>query len=184
MKWLAYHDRTSADHQNQFNTLFPQGWRMISLSVYGARGDERYAAIWVQRPGPNWSAVHGVNGAGYQTAFNNAVAAGFRPVLLAATGPADDPVFAGTFEQSSQPVPLTRFGLRRGDVNDPNTIDYWIEQARRNNWYPTSVAIYGSSGDRRYALALVRRPTILTGSSPTSSRPSTPPAAVPCSRCP
>ena len=57
MDWLAYHDRTSADHQAHFDNLFPKGWRMISLSVYGSLGDERYAAIWVKRAGPDWSAV-------------------------------------------------------------------------------------------------------------------------------
>jgi CubicO group peptidase (beta-lactamase class C family) len=151
MNWVAYHDRSSAYHQEQFDDLFPRGWRMISLSVYGARGNELYAAIWIERPGPDWSAVHGVNAAGYQVAFDAAVAAGFRPVLLAATGPANDPVFAGTFEQSSSPVPLTRFGLTRGAVTDSNTIDFWTDQARRNNWYPTSIAIYGTAADRRYA---------------------------------
>ena len=151
MNWLAYHDRTSADHQAQFNRLYPLGWRIISLSVYGARGSERYAAVWVERSGPDWSAVHGVNAAGYQAAFNTAVAVGFRPVLLAATGPANDPVFACTFEQSPLPVPLTRFGLVRGAVTDPTTIDHWTDQARQNGWYPTALAIYGSSSDRRYA---------------------------------
>jgi hypothetical protein len=91
---------------------------MISLSVYGARGDERYAAVWVERAGPAWSAVHGINGPAYQLSFNNNAAAGFRPVLLSVTGPANDPVFAGTFELSPLPTPLTRFGLIRGDVND------------------------------------------------------------------
>lgn len=151
MNWVAYHDRTSADHQAQFDNLFPKGWRMISLSVYGARGNERYAAVWVERSGPDWSAVHGVDGAGYQLAFNNAVAASHRPVLLSVTGPANDPVFAGTFERSALPVPLTRFGLVRGDVNDVNTIDHWADQARRNGWYPTSLSIYGNSLDQRYA---------------------------------
>jgi hypothetical protein len=67
MNFVAYHDRTSADHQAHFDDLFVRGFRMISLSVYGNRGDERYAAIWVERSGPDWSAVHGVNGASYQT---------------------------------------------------------------------------------------------------------------------
>ena len=151
MNWVAYHDRDSADHQAQFDSLFPKGWRMISLSVYGTRGDERYAAVWVERSWPDWSAVHGVDGAGYQLAFNNAVAAGHRPVLLSVTGSSNDPVFAGTFERSPLPVPLTRFGLVRGDVNDPNTIDHWNDQARRNGWYPTSLSIYGNPLDQRYA---------------------------------
>ena len=78
MDFIAYHDRTSADHQAHFNQLFLQGYRMISLSVYGARQDERYAAVWVRRAGPDWSAVHGVDGAGYQAAFDRAAAAGLQ----------------------------------------------------------------------------------------------------------
>jgi CubicO group peptidase (beta-lactamase class C family) len=151
MNWVAYHDRTSADHQAHFNDLYPKGWRMISLCVYGARGDERYAAVWVERAGPDWSAVHGIDAAGYQTAFNNAASAGYRPVLLSVTGPGNNPVFTGTFELSSRPTPLTRFGLVRGDVNDPNTIDHWMDQARQNNWRPTSLSIYGDASNPIYA---------------------------------
>jgi CubicO group peptidase (beta-lactamase class C family) len=156
--FVAYHDRTSADHQAHFDDLFPKGWRITSLSVYGKRGDERYAVVWVKRSGPDWSAVHGVNGAGYQTAFNDAVAAGFKPVLLAATGPANDPVFAGTFEQAPGPVPLTRHGLVRGPASDPGTIDHWIAQARTNGWMPRSIAVYGAAPDLRYAGIWVDNP--------------------------
>src|ERR1700681_4319915 len=106
MDFIAYHDRTSADHQTQFNALFPQGYRMISLTVYGARYAERYGAVWVRRAGPDWSAVHGVNGPGYAAAAAAAASAGYRPVLLAATGPANDPVFAGTFEKTTHPISM------------------------------------------------------------------------------
>src|SRR3954463_15931113 len=126
MDFVAYHDRTSADHQAQFDALYPMQYRMTSLSVYGARGDERYAAVWVKRTGPDWSAVHDVDGNGYQAAFNGAVASGFVPVLLTATGPANDPVFAGTFEQRPGSVPLTRLQLVRGPASDPSTIEHWI----------------------------------------------------------
>jgi CubicO group peptidase (beta-lactamase class C family) len=156
--FVAYHDRTSGDHQAHFDDLYPKGWRMVSLSVYGARGDERYAAVWVKRAGPDWSAVHGVTFAGYQAAFDNAVAAGFKPVLLAATGPANDPVFAGTFEQRPGPVPLTRHGLVRGADTDPATIEYWIAQAQENGWMPVSIAVYGSVADPRYAGIWVDNP--------------------------
>jgi CubicO group peptidase (beta-lactamase class C family) len=158
MDFVAYHDRPSADHQAHFDDLFPKGWRITSLSVYGARGAERYAAVWVNRTGPDWSAVHGVNSAGYVAAFDTAVAAGFKPVLLAATGPANDPVFAGTFEQRSGPVPLTRIGLVRGPDSDPATIDHWIAQARTNGWMPTNIAVYGTAPDLRYAGIWVDNP--------------------------
>jgi hypothetical protein len=159
MDFVAYYDRTSADHQAHFDQLFPQGYRMTSVSVYGVRGDERYAAVWVKRAGPNWSAVHGVDFAGYQAAFDTAVGFGFKPVLLAATGPADNPVFAGTFEQRVGPVPLTRHGLVRGAVDDPTTIDFWTAQARTNGWMPISIAVYGSAPDFRYAAIWVDNPT-------------------------
>lgn len=151
MNWTAYHDLTSAEHQARFDHLYPLGWRMISLSVYGARGNEQYAAVWAERAGPDWHAVHGIDAAAYQLAFNSAAANGFRPVLLSVTGPANNPVFAGTFERTSLPIPLTRFGLVRGAASDPATIDHWSEQARQNNWYPTSLSIYGNAADQRFA---------------------------------
>src|SRR6266849_7229947 len=82
----AYHGVTGAQHQASFNSLSAQGFRMISLSVYGDPGDARYAAVWVQRPGPAWVAVHGVDSAGYQSFFNNWTAKGFVPVRVSATG--------------------------------------------------------------------------------------------------
>ena len=35
--FIADHDRRSVDHENHFDRLFPQGYRIITLSVYGAR---------------------------------------------------------------------------------------------------------------------------------------------------
>lgn len=150
MDFVAYHDRTGADHQAHFNTLYPQGFRMISLSVY-QRSSPLYAAVWVQRDGPDWSAVHGVDGAGYQAAFNAAAAAGFHPVILSAAGPAANPVFAGVFEQRPGPIPLTRFGLTSGTKTDPGTIQHWDDQAHANGWIMTCGAVYGDIANPAYA---------------------------------
>src|SRR5712691_8514391 len=95
----AYHGATGAQHQASFNSLSAQGCRMISLSVYGAPGDARYAAVWVQRPGPAWVAVHGVDSAGYQSFFNNWTPKGYVPVLISATGSINNAIFAAVFEQ-------------------------------------------------------------------------------------
>ena len=48
----AYHGVTAAEHQAQFNQLSAEGYRMISLSVYGDPSDALYAAVWVQRACP------------------------------------------------------------------------------------------------------------------------------------
>ncbi|MBA3489429.1 MAG: hypothetical protein H0T78_07775, partial [Longispora sp.] len=43
----AYHGVNGATHQQKFNGLSGQGYRIESLSVYGDRNNPQYAAIWV-----------------------------------------------------------------------------------------------------------------------------------------
>ena len=148
--FVAYHDRTSQDHQDHFNALYPQGYRMISLSVYQP-SNPLYAAVWVRRAGPDWSAVHGVDGAGYQAAFDNAAAAGFHPIILSAAGSRSAPVFAGVFEQRPGPVPLTRFGLTSGADTDAGTIEHWNKQAHDNGWIMSGGAVYGDATNPAFA---------------------------------
>jgi len=52
MSFQAYHGVNGAQHQAHVNTLSAQGYRMISLSVYGDSNSPLYAAVWVQRNGP------------------------------------------------------------------------------------------------------------------------------------
>ena len=58
--FVAYHGVTGVSHQKQFDALSKQGFRLISISVYGERNAPRYAAVWVKRAGPSWQAVHGL----------------------------------------------------------------------------------------------------------------------------
>lgn len=150
MEFLAYHDRSSADHQAHFDDLYPRGWRIITLSVYQPE-DPLYAAVWVREAGPDWSAVHGVDAAGYQAAFDRAAAAGYHATILSVAGSSANPVFAGTFEKRDGPIPLTRFGLRSGSVSDVDTIQHWDAEAHEHGWIMTSGAIYGEPDSPRYA---------------------------------
>src|SRR5262245_51205437 len=96
--FIAYHGVTSADHQARVDTLAPQGFRPTALNVSGDPVDARYAAVWVQRPGPRWFAIHGFTAAQYQVRFDQLTGQGFAPTLLSATGPVD----SATFTQLSQ----------------------------------------------------------------------------------
>src|SRR5258708_28127008 len=107
----AYHGVTAAQHQTNFNNLTPQGYRMISLSVYGDPGDARYAAVWVQRSGPAWVAVHGVDSAGYQSFFNTQTSQGYVPVLVSATGASGNAKFAAVFDKGIAGAWVARHGL-------------------------------------------------------------------------
>ena len=44
----ADHGKDGADHQQRFNALARNGWRMISLSSYGGHLAPRYAAVWIK----------------------------------------------------------------------------------------------------------------------------------------
>ena len=146
----AYHGVTAAQHQSNFNNFSGQGYRMISLSVYGDPGDARYAAVWVQRGGPAWVAVHGVDAAGYQSFFNNQTAKGFVPVLVSATGLANNAVFAAVFEQGVSGAWFARHGMTSGPEANVGTFQHQNKVARDGKMILRSMAIHGAPNDRRY----------------------------------
>lgn len=147
----AYHGFTGAQHQTNFNRLTAHGFRMISLSVYGDPGDARYAAVWVERQGPAWVAVHGVDGAGYQSFFNTWTAKGYVPVLVSATGAVNHAIFAAVFEQGIAGAWFARHGMTSGPEANAGTFQHQNAVARASKMILRSVAIYGSPSDRRYA---------------------------------
>src|SRR5205814_8661410 len=69
----AYFDKSAAEHQANFDRLSGQGFRMVALGVYGDFVNQRYAAVWVQRSGPEWRAVHNVDSNDYQTFVDKAI---------------------------------------------------------------------------------------------------------------
>ncbi|MEA3214956.1 MAG: hypothetical protein QOJ19_1112, partial [Acidimicrobiia bacterium] len=149
--FVAYHGVPAEAHQSRVDELAPQGYRPISLSVSGDPGDPRYAAVWVQRPGTGWWAVHGVDAAGYQARFDELVGQGYAPVLVSATGPASSATFAAVFEQGVNGRWFARHNLRWGDDTDPDTINQENNRAFDQGYVPRCLAVYGEPDDRRFA---------------------------------
>jgi CubicO group peptidase (beta-lactamase class C family) len=147
----AYHRVTGAQHQAHFDNLRTKGFRMISLSVYGDPADPRYAAVWIQRQGHAWVAVHGVDGSGYQSFFNNWTAKGYVPILVSATGTANNAIFAAVFEHGIPGAWFARHGLMSGPDTNAGTFQYLNKTARNQKFILRSVAIYGTAADQRYA---------------------------------
>ena len=132
---------------------------MISLSVYGDPTDACYAAVWVKRPGPAWVAIHGITAAGYQEFFNKQTAQGFAPVLVTATGPASNAVFAAVFEHNGNGPWFAKHGLISGREDNPSTFQFQSRWAQQNGFILHSAAIYGTSSDKRYAGVWVKNAT-------------------------
>lgn len=97
--FVAYHDQTAASHQDKWNTLPGQGYRPISLSVYGDPASAKYAAVWVQRTGPAYAGVHGLSADAYASKVTEMKNAGYLPTIVSATGAGTSLSFAAVFEK-------------------------------------------------------------------------------------
>jgi CubicO group peptidase (beta-lactamase class C family) len=158
--FVAYHEASDAQHQANWVNLRSQGYRIISLSVFGDPANERYAAVWVKRAGPLQAAIHNTNAAGYQSFFNTVTADGYRPIIVTATGPPATATFAAVFEKSAVPGWFAAHDLVSGLDTATNTIEYKHRWARLNGYIPISVSRYGTtSSDTRYAGVWVYNPT-------------------------
>lgn len=148
--FVAYHDKSSDAHQASVDDLSPKGYRPVVLNVSGGVGDPRYAAVWVQRPGPAWRAIHDVPEAQYQARFDEIVGQGFVPEVVTATGPDGSAVFAATFVAAGRRW-FARHALRWGADGDPQTINNSMARAFSEGFVPRSVAVYGTAQDPRFA---------------------------------
>jgi CubicO group peptidase (beta-lactamase class C family) len=144
-RFEAYHGCTAQQHQEAFDRLSRQSFRMISLNVYGDPADARYNAVWIERPGPGFLAFHGVRDADFQSRFDAAVASGHAPVLVTATGAGSAGTFAAVFEQGVPGPWMARHGLTRAALEAENV------RATQGGMVLRSMSMYGAIGDARYA---------------------------------
>ncbi|MBV8213863.1 MAG: serine hydrolase [Verrucomicrobia bacterium] len=147
----AYHGVSNAEHQVQIDRWSAQGYRMISLSIYGDPDRPLYAAVWVHRVGSPWQEIHGVDAAGYQAFFDKWTARGYVPVLLSATGSSSNAVFAAVFERGIKGPWLARYGMSTGPAGNAGTFANENGNAAAQRMILRSVAVYGNRDDRRYA---------------------------------
>jgi len=141
---LAWHDRTAQDHQTQLNNALFEGYRTLSLCVYGDRNDPRYAASMVKRATVVAEQQFiGMSMTDWVTKFNAMAAQGWGPTILTGTGPANNPLFAAVFAQTGV-IPLTRHMLVAADFNSLNQSQ--MDAGNILRW----ADVYGDPGDLRY----------------------------------
>jgi CubicO group peptidase (beta-lactamase class C family) len=148
----AYHGVSANAHQTNFNNLSKDGFRMISLSVYGTPASAQYAAVWVKRSGAAYVATHGIDGAAYQAFFNTWSAKGYVPVLLSATGSRSNAIFAAVFEKRNYNAWVAKHDMTQAAFDAEN------DKAKKNNLILKTCTTYGSVADRRYAAVWIPNP--------------------------
>ncbi len=144
-QFIAWHGRNLTDHTNLRNQWYAQGYRFVSLSVYGAVTDPVYAAVMVKEVNPatqhDFSAMTATQ---WQQTFNSEASQGFGPIILCATGSGDNPLFAAVFE-AQDPIPFTQHGLARSDFQNAGS------NAKTQGLILRWAASYGSGPDSRFA---------------------------------
>lgn len=144
VNFVAWHDRTQADHKAQVDKYAALGFRSSSLCSYGPINDMRFAAVMINRP--TVIATHSVFGytaSDFQAAFSDMSSKGFGPYIVSATGPANNPRFSACFRAMS-PTPLTRFGITGAEFQAQNF------KVMLDGGVLAWADVYGDPGDLRY----------------------------------
>lgn len=110
LAWQARHGLTAVQYQQVFDQLVEQGFRLVRISAHTVGGEDRFAGIWEQRPGPAWQARHGLTAEEYQKVFDELTGQGFRLVDVSGYG-AGSSRYAAVFEQVDGPAWQARHGL-------------------------------------------------------------------------
>jgi hypothetical protein len=80
--WLAYHDRSQADHQMNFNQRTAEGWIPVIISVTPAGRELRYTALYEKKHVGGFVASQVLDPGEYQAEFDRQAAAGRTLVYL------------------------------------------------------------------------------------------------------
>ena len=153
VQFEAWHGKTLAEHEALRNQWAAQGYRFVSLSIYGAVNAPVFAAVMVKQAEPVAQRDFPVmTAAQWQLTFDTQAQQGYGPIILAATGTAADPRFAAVFEPQAS-IPLTRHGLTSGAYTDPTTIQGANFTARADGLILSWAASYGdgTSAGQRFA---------------------------------
>jgi uncharacterized protein (UPF0297 family) len=143
--WQARHGMTSAEYQQVFNDLTGQGYRLIDVSGYEVGGQDRYAAIWEQRPSPPWEARHGLTSAQYQRRFDDLKGQGYQLVHVSGYGVQGEDFYAAIWEKRSGPPWQARHGMTSAEYQQV------FDDLNGQGYRLINVSGYNIGGQDRYA---------------------------------
>ncbi|HEY3909369.1 MAG TPA: peptidoglycan DD-metalloendopeptidase family protein [Stellaceae bacterium] len=109
--WSAYHGRSAAFHQSQFDTLTKQGYVPVVVSAVEASGGLLYTALYEKTSMGGFVLSGAVNFHDYQTETDANIAAGRRPASLNAISNGGNPLMLALWEQNASANFVARHGL-------------------------------------------------------------------------
>lgn len=140
-------DRDAKSQARLSDSLARRGWRPVSLDASGDPSHPRYASSWVRDGGPAWFLSPDVPAADLADSAAAWSRRGWRPAVLAGTGPAH--VFAVIAVRDTTPA-WVRAGLDRGAFRS------LCDSAQRAGYRPDWLDAYGTPAEPRFAGVWVR----------------------------
>jgi CubicO group peptidase (beta-lactamase class C family) len=142
--WIARHNMTAAQYQQQFDEHVGNGYRLLHVSGYGS-SSERYAAIWHKASGPAWTARHSMTAAQYQQAFDTNVANGYGLKLVGGYPTANGVRYVAIWEKNAPRPWQARHGQSSAQYQQT------FNDLRYQGYRPVVVSGYGTTGAAQYA---------------------------------
>ena len=99
--WVARHGLTASQYQAQFTQWSGQGYRLAHIESYLSGGNVRYAAIWVRKAGPRYTAYHGKSAAAHQQSFDTLTTQGWVPVNISVVSRNGNRTHAALYEHKN-----------------------------------------------------------------------------------
>ncbi|NQT81592.1 serine hydrolase [bacterium] len=113
--WVSHHGLTAAEYQAKFTEYAGNGFRLVRVSGYSQESQAWYAAIWEQRSGPPWVAVHGLTASEYQVAFDWYGGNGYRLKQVSGYKVGGQTLYACIWEQDGGPAWRAVHGVNASD---------------------------------------------------------------------
>lgn len=138
-----YYGVTGAEHEKRSKALKAGGYRVLSLSVFGAPPNVKYAAVWTKTAGAGFETIASADENTFNSWYESLKKKGYVSTHVSATGPADSAVFAGVMEEGN----ITE--VQKCGMDSPYA---YLNATLGLNMLVKGFSVYGLPSNRRYCV--------------------------------
>jgi CubicO group peptidase (beta-lactamase class C family) len=145
---IAWHNRTAANHRDEYGKAARGGMGLVSLSVYGEPGNPLFAAVVMPLPkGVTEEQLLGVTAADWPKRVDEMKLRGLTPAIITATGPQANPFIAAIFRTAPDGGPVDcAIGLDAKEFHKRNA-----EAIKTGASILSWLDCYGNAAETRFA---------------------------------
>ncbi|KAH7125296.1 beta-lactamase/transpeptidase-like protein [Dendryphion nanum] len=141
----VYYGINIADHEKRVTSLKANGYRPISLNIYGPSDSAKFAAIWTKETGPSFEIISGVDGPTYNAWQAQWKSNGYVSTHVSAAGDASSALYAGIMAK----IPTVSNWVQACDLQNPWDYENVTSGLRMSI---KGISMYGAPSSRRYCV--------------------------------